>query len=80
MRNRLICRTDPDDRKAVEGLIKQSQPILKLIKKCVEEDLDQVEKFSETDLESSSFAVKMAYREGLKKGLTKLFEYVIIEE
>ncbi len=78
MQNRLLCRTKPEDRKSVEGLINSAQPLLNLLKQCVEEDLAQADKFVETDLDSPSFAVKMAYREGLKKGLTKLSEYVII--
>ena len=78
MQNRLLCRTKPEERKSVEGLINSAQPLLILLKQCVEEDLAQADKFIESDLDCPSFAVKMAYREGLKKGLTKLLEYVII--
>ncbi len=78
MQNRLLCRTKPENKESVEKLIKKSQPLLKLLKQCIEEDLAQTDKFIETDLDCPSFAVKMAYREGLKKGLTKLLEYVII--
>lgn len=79
MQNRLICRTATKDKENVKGLINSAQPLLKLLKQCVEEDLAQADKFVESDLDSPSFAVKMAYREGLKKGLTKLLEYVIID-
>lgn len=44
----------------------------------LEEDLKKIDVVSDTDFDNPSWALKQAYKMGLKKGLTMIREYGII--
>lgn len=64
----------------MEELIEVAQPLLKLIKKCCEDDYNKLDKISDDDFDNPNWAIKRAYKDGLKRGLTILSEYVIIRD
>lgn len=79
MLNKVLCKLKTrKDKEAMSELITVSQPLLRLIKQCCDEDYEKADKISEDDFDCPNWALKRAYQDGLKKGLTKLSEYVII--
>lgn len=80
MRNKVLCKvkTEADKKKLLE-MIEACQPLLKVIKQCCNEDYEKYDKVSDEDFKNPNWAIEQAYKLGLKKGLTKLSEYVIIE-
>lgn len=79
MRNKLLCRVEPSEKKAFERLIKDAAPVLKLLEQCCLEEYEKADKVSDEDFKNPNWAIEQAYKIGLKRGLTKLREYVIIE-
>lgn len=80
MRNKVLCKIPAAEREQMKELIKLSQPLLKLIKQLCSEDIKKQVGSDDNDFDCPSWALKRAYKDGLIKGLTKLDEYVIIDE
>jgi len=79
MLNRVLCKVKTNKEKEdIQSLIRIAQPLLKIIKQCCEEDYEKADKIREEDFDCPNWALKRAFQDGLKKGLTKLSEYVII--
>lgn len=78
MRNKVLCKIKEKDRAAMEELIKVAQPLLRLIQKCCEDDIKKLEVIDEDDYTNPAFPILRAHKDGIKKGLTKLSEYVIM--
>ena len=78
MRNKVLCKVKEKDRAAMEELIKVAQPLLKLIQKCCEDDINKLSAIEDDDYTNPAFPILRAYKDGNKKGLTKLSEYVIM--
>jgi hypothetical protein len=80
MRNKVLCKIPAAERDQMKELIQVSQPLLKLIRRLYSEDIQKLVGSDEEDFDCPSWALKRAYKDGLIKGLTKLDEYVIIDE
>lgn len=78
MRNKVLCKIKEKDRSAIKELIEVSQPLLKLIQQCCEDDLKKMELVDDQDYANPAYPYLRAYKDGVKKGLTKLSEYVIM--
>jgi len=78
MRNRVLCKVTGEDKEKIQQQIEGCQPLLRLIYQCCLEDYEKMEKVEDEDFDNPSWALKQAYKVGLKKGLTKLLDYVII--
>lgn len=66
------------EREELSQLVEISRPLTDALLKLIERELDDCDVIDEKDFESPSWALKTAYKQGLKKGLTRLREYVII--
>lgn len=78
MLSKLMCRVPSDKKDFYSKLIRDAQPLLIKLKECIEEDMNKLDIVHDEDFDNPSWALKQAYKQGLKKGLTKLSEYVII--
>ena len=78
MRNRVLCKVTGEEKEKIKQQIEGCQPLLRLIHQCCLEDFEKMEKGEDEDFDNPSWALKQAYKVGLKKGLTKLLDYVII--
>ena len=79
MRNKVLCKiVTEEDKKKIRQQIEACQPLLRLIYQCCVEDYEKTDKVEDEDFDNPSWALKQAYKVGLKKGLTKLMDYVII--
>ena len=79
MHNKILCKIKESERAQMQELIEVSQPLLKLIQQCCEDDLKKLKIISDSDFDNPSWPLKRAYKDGVIKGLTKLSEYVIID-
>lgn len=80
MRNKVLCKVkSEEEKKNLLELIKVSQPLLKVLQQCCLDDYAKYDKVADEDFKNPNWAIEQAYKLGLKKGLTKLSEYVIIE-
>ena len=79
MHNKILCKIKESERTKILELIEVSQPLLKLIQQCCEDDLKKLKIISDNDFDNPSWPLKRAYKDGVIKGLTKLSEYVIID-
>ena len=80
MLNKVLCKVKTEkDKKAVKELIELSRPLLRLIEQCCKDDYNKYDKISDEDFKNPNWAIEQAYKLGLKKGLTMLSEYVIID-
>lgn len=73
-----MCRIKPKEREKYKELIKVAEPLLLKINEIIDEDIKDIEE-AEEDFSKPSWALETAYKKGLKKGLTQLKKYVIIE-
>lgn len=81
MQNKVLCKVKKEvDKKQILEQIQVCQPLLRLIYQCCLDDFEKYDKVSDEDFKNPNWAVEQAYKIGLKKGLTKLMEYVIIED
>lgn len=80
MRNKVLCKIPEKDRAAFKELIKVAQPLLKIIQQLCEEDINKLDVIKDDDYLNPAFPILRAYKDGVKKGLTKLLEYVIIDD
>lgn len=78
MRNKVLCKIPEKERAAMKELIKVAQPLIKAIMQCCEDDIKKFDAICEEDYTSPAFPTIRAYKDGVKKGLTKLSEYVIM--
>lgn len=78
MRNKVLCKVKEKDRAALKETIEVAQPLLKLIQKCCEDELKKLDIINDSDYTNPAFPILRAYKDGVKKGLTKLSEYVIM--
>lgn len=78
MLNKLLCRCKEEEKDRYRKLLKSSQPLLKKIQEMVEEDISKLDTVRDDDFDNPSWALKQAYKVGLKKGLTMLLEYGIL--
>lgn len=79
MRNKVLCKVTEKERAALKELIRVAQPLLKLIQQCCEDEIKKLEVIDDSDYTNPAFPILRAYKDGIKKGLTKLSEYVIID-
>lgn len=80
MLNKVLCKVKSEqDKKAIRELIDVAQPLLRLIEQCCKDDYDKYDKVSDEDFKNPNWAIEQAYKLGLKKGLTMLSEYAIID-
>lgn len=79
MRNKVLCKvTSEEDKQKIKQQIEACQPLLRLIYECCLDDYEKAEKVNDEDFKNPNWAYEQAYKIGLKKGLTKLLDYVII--
>ena len=79
MRNKVLCKvTSEEDKQKIKQQIESCQPLLRLIYECCLDDYEKAEKVNDEDFKNPNWAYEQAYKIGLKKGLTKLLDYVII--
>jgi len=78
MRNKVLCNVPEKDRQSLKEVIELSQPLLKAIMKCCEKDISKLDIINDDDYTNPAFPILRAYKDGIKKGLTKLSEYVIM--
>jgi hypothetical protein len=71
------CKTEAE-KKELKELMKVCQPLLEAILKAIESDLEELDVVDWKDFKNPSWAFERAAKDGYKKGLTKLKEYVII--
>ena len=74
----MLCRCKEEEKDRYRKLLKSSQPLLKKIQEMVEEDISKLDTVRDDDFDNPSWALKQAYKVGLKKGLTMLLEYGIL--
>lgn len=81
MQNKIlrVCTTRRE-KDQMQELINISQPLLQAIVKLIEKDLVENDKVDWEDFKSPSWALERAAKDGFKKGLTKLKEYVTIND
>lgn len=80
MLNKVLSKIPEKDRARMKELIEVSQPLLRLILKCCEDDIKKLTGIDDEDYTNPAFPILRAYKDGMKKGLTKLSEYVIIDD
>lgn len=79
MFNKLLCQCKTEkEKKELKELAKVSRPLIEAILKAIEKDLEKNDEIDWEDFKSPSFAIERAAKDGYKKGLTKLKEYVIM--
>ena len=79
MYNKLLASAETaDKKKELRELIEISKPLTLALLEVIQSDIEDCDVVDIKDFDSPSWAVKTAYKQGLKKGLTKFKEYVII--
>ncbi len=79
MRNKVLCKvTSEEDKQKIKQQIEACQPLLRLIYECCLDDYEKADKVNDEDFKNPNWPYEQAYKIGLKKGLTKLLDYVII--
>lgn len=79
MFSKLLCNAkSTKEKEQLKELIAVSQPLIDAWIRLIEKDIENYDVVDEKDFDCPSWAVKTAYKQGVKKGLTKLREYVII--
>lgn len=78
MLNKLLCRVNKDEREYYKRLCDNAQPLLIKLQEMLDEDFARLDIINDEDFDNPSWAIKRAYKDGIKKGLTKLKEYGII--
>ena len=80
MLNKLLCRiSNKEEKDYYKKLIKDAQPLLVKIQEMMLEDFEKADTINDEDYVVPNYAVMRAFKDGLKKGLTRLSEYGIIE-
>ena len=80
MFNKLLsqCKT-AEEKRQIKELSKVCRPLIDAILKAIESDLEALDRVDWEDFKNPSWALERAAKDGYKKGLTKLKEYVIMQ-
>lgn len=79
MLNKLLCRiSDPEQKKYYKKLIKDAEPLLVKLHEMLQEDFDKANIINDDDYTVPNYAVMRAFKDGFKKGLTRIMDYGII--
>lgn len=73
-----MCKLKPEEREDYKELIAVAQPLLLKLQELIDEDLAELDDPDNDDFTNPSWALEMAYKRGVKKGLTSLKKYVIM--
>lgn len=73
-----MCKLKPEERENYKELITVAQPLLLKLQELIDEDLAELDDPDKDDFTNPSWALEMAYKRGVKKGLTSLKKYVIM--
>lgn len=72
-----LCQTDKE-KANIKELIEISAPLMHKILEAIEDELEDLDRVDWADFKNPSWAYERAAKDGYKKGLTKLKEYVIM--
>lgn len=78
MLNKLLCRVEPERKKEFEKLLRDAKPLLETLQGMLDKEFEKLEVIQDEDFDNPSWALKQAYKQGIKKGLTILRDYGII--
>ena len=80
MFNKLLaqCKTE-EEKKQIKELSKVCYPLIEAILKAIESDIEEAGRVEWEDFKNPSWALERAAKDGYKKGLPKLKEYVIMQ-
>lgn len=78
MPNKLMCKVKPAEREKYKELMAVAEPLLLKIQELIDADIEELEDTDNDDFSNPSWALEMAYKRGIKKGLTSLKKYVIM--
>lgn len=80
MRGLMLNNLTGTERTEMEMLLQNAQKVIKLITEKATADYDRAFKSATSDLNNPNWALKQAFYQGVKKGLTILEDYAIIKE
>lgn len=75
----LLAGLKGNERDTMINQLLASQLLLKRMKEVIEKEINSLDDESTQDFDSPSWAYKQAFKLGVKKGLTNLLKYVIID-
>lgn len=75
----LLVGLKGNERDTMINQLLASQLLLKRMKEVIEKEINSLDDESTQDFDSPSWAYKQAFKLGVKKGLTNLLKYVIID-
>ena len=78
MLNKLLCNVSQEEKEKYKELCKVSKPLFDKLEEIINKELAKNDKISEKDFDCPSWALKRAYKDGYKKGLTFLKDCGII--
>lgn len=78
MLSKLMCRVPAKERNKYKELMTVAEPLLLKIQELIDEDLKELDDTDNDDFSNPSWALEMAHKRGIKKGLTQLKKYVIM--
>lgn len=73
-----MCKVKPAERERFKELMKVAEPLLLKIQELIDEDIKELDDTDNDDFTNPSWALEMAHKRGIKKGLTSLKKYVIM--
>ena len=78
MLNKLLCRVEEDQKEYYKRLIKDAQPLLLKLHEMLQEDFNKADVIKDDDYTVPNYAIMRAFKDGFKKGLTRIMDYGII--
>ena len=78
MLNKLLCRVEEDQKEYYKRLIKDAQPLLLKLHEMLLEDFNKADVIKDDDYTVPNYAIMRAFKDGFKKGLTRIMDYGII--
>ena len=78
MLNKLLCRVEEDEKDHYKRLIKDAQPLLLKLHEMLLEDFEKADVIKDDDYTVPNYAIMRAFKDGFKKGLTRIMDYGII--
>ena len=78
MLNKLLCRVEEDRKEYYKRLIKDAQPLLLKLHEMLQEDFNKADVIKDDDYTVPNYAIMRAFKDGFKKGLTRIMDYGII--
>jgi len=79
MRSLMLNGLTGSERKDMEALLENAQRVIKLICKKAQEDFQSSEQSANDDFSNPNWALRQAYLQGYKKGLTDIEKYAILK-